>query len=161
MRSRRFLVDGGIYHAFARINRQEFIFKDDDIKNMFLEVLKAAKKKYNFIIYHFCIMDNHIHLMIKTLNNYSLSEIMQWILSKFAVKYNKFMGYHGHVWYDRFKSKIIRTYSQFLKVFEYISNNPVKAGMVRNAEDYFYSGITFIKNKVYEIINPPGSYFSY
>ena len=150
-----------MYHAFARINRQEFIFKDNEIKDMFLEVLKAAKKKYNFIIYHFCIMDNHIHLIIKTLRNNSLSEIMQWILSRFAVKFNKLKGYHGHVWYDRFKSKIIRTYSQFLKVFEYISNNPVKAGMVENAEDYFYSGITFIKNKVFEIINPPGSYFRY
>ncbi len=105
-------------------------------------------------------MDNHIHLIIKTLRNNSLSEIMQWILSRFAVKFNKLKGYHGHVWYDRFKSKIIRTYSQFLKVFEYISNNPVKAGMVEMLR-IILQRITFIKNKVFEIINPPGSYFRY
>ena len=94
--------------------------------------------------------------MIKPLLKNDLSKIMQWILSVFAVKYNKINGFYGHVWYDRFKSKIIKTFSQYLAVYEYINNNPVKAGIVEKPEEYIYCGITYLKNKIYEIIDPPG-----
>ena len=113
MRLKRILIDQASYHVYARSNRQEFIFEKDCIKEMFIQVLKEARKKYNFHIDNFCIMSNHIHLIIKPLGKCSLSKIMQWILSKFAVLFNKFYGYHGHVWYDRFKSKIIESLLQF------------------------------------------------
>ena len=161
MRKKRLIIDNGLYHVIARANRQEFIFEQNEFKELFIDIIRAAKKKYDFLIYHFCIMDNHIHFIIKPLKKSKLSEIMRWILGNFAVKFNRLNNYHGHVWYDRFKSIIIRTYTQFLRVFDYISNNPVKAGIVQKAEDYFYSGITFIKNKVFEIVNPPGPYFRY
>ncbi len=159
MRKPRELRGNAIYHVTAKANRKEFIFEPDIIKEMFVEILKAAKKRYKFRIKNFCIMTNHIHLMIKPLNGKDLSKIMQWILSKFAVRFNKFYGYQGHVWYDRFKSKIFETYSHYKAAYEYINNNPVKAGIVMRAEDYFYCGISFMKNKVFEIVDPPPGAF--
>ena len=160
MRVPRQLKENVSYHVTARANRQEFIFESDSIKELFLDVLKAAKKRYKFKIINFCIMGNHVHIMIKPLHKSDLSKIMQWVLSVFAVKFNKINGFYGHVWYDRFKSTIIETLRHFLTVFEYINNNPVKAGMVEKPEDYFYCGITFLKNKVYEIVDPPDSIFN-
>ena len=158
MRMPRQLKINAMYHVTARANRQEFIFKPDFIKQMFLDVVKAAKKKYKFRIENFCIMSNHVHIMIQPLHKSNLSKIMQWILSKFAVIFNRFYGYHGHVWYDRFKSIIIESLKHYITVYEYLKNNPVKAGLVKNPEDYFYCGITYLKNKVYEIVDPPGSF---
>ena len=155
MRYKRLLINNGTYHVIARTNRQEFIFDSDYIKEMFIKVLKEAKKKYQFRVDNFCIMGNHIHLMIKPLERSSLSKIMQWMLSKFAVKFNKHYNYRGHVWYDRFKSKIIESLKQFIAVNEYIDNNPVKAGMVKRTEDYFYCGITFLNKKIFSVIDPP------
>ena len=158
MRYRRILIKNCSYHVIARTNRQEFIFDSDSIKEMFIKVLKEAKKKYKFRIDNFCIMGNHIHLIIKPLGISSLSKIMQWILSKFAVRFNKHYNFKGHVWYDRFKSIIIETLKQFIRVNEYIDNNPVKAGIVKKTEDYYYCGITFLKNKIFGVIDPPGGY---
>ncbi len=156
MRNRRQLTDNGFYHVTARANRKEFIFEQDIIKKMFIDILKDAKKKFGFKIKNFCIMSNHIHLIIKPLNKQDLSKIMQWLLSVFAVRFNKFYGYCGHVWYDRFKSSIIKTFTYYKSAYEYINNNPVKAGLVDKPENYEFCGITYLKNKVYEVIDPPG-----
>ena len=155
MRQARLLINGASYHVTAKANRQEFIFQPDVIKDLFLEVLADAKKKYDFKVINFCVMSNHIHLMIKPLKDACLSDIMQWVLGNFAVKFNKFYCIHGHVWYDRFKSKVIRTFKHYLAAYIYICNNPVKAGIVENAEDYPYSGLFHILNKIFSIIDPP------
>ena len=65
MRKPRKLILGAEYHVVARANRQEFIFKSDQIKDLFLDVVRRAKKKYSFVIRNFCIMSNHIHLLIR------------------------------------------------------------------------------------------------
>lgn len=122
------------------------ILEDEQMKLLFLDVLKRAKKKYNFIFRSFCIMGNHIHLEITPQHEISISKIMQWILSVFAKNYNKIFAYKGHVWYDRFKSKIIETVQQLINTFLYIANNPVRAGIANHPLAFNYSGITFQKN---------------
>ncbi len=155
MRKKREIKNGFSYHITARINRQEFIFDSANIKEMFMDTLKRAKFKYKFLIKNFCIMNNHIHIILKPLQGQSLSKIMQWILSVFAQKYNKFFGLKGHVWQDRFKSKIIESFRQYLNTFIYISNNPVKAGIVNTAVDFQYNGITDIQKGYLNIIERP------
>lgn len=155
MRKRRKILDGARYHVSARANRKEFIFKSDKIKNLFLNTVKRAKKKHKFSVTNFCIMNNHIHMLMQPLKNQSLSKIMQWILATFAINYNKIFGYSGHVWYDRFHSTVIYSFRQYVKTFIYISDNPVKAGFVRKADEYEFNGITNIKRGLYDILDPP------
>ncbi len=154
MRKTREIYNGAIYHVSAKANRGEFILDSPEIKEMFINILKRAKKKYSFKLKHFCIMNNHIHLLIEPAINTSLSRIMQWILSVFAVKFNKVSGYHGHVWYDRFKSKVIKRIIQYINTFNYISNNPVKAELCQNSTDYKYSGLRYILNRIFDLIDP-------
>ena len=159
MRTKRKLQDDAVYHVTARSNRQEFIFEHDDIKELFLFILTAAKKKYKFKLINFSIMSNHVHIMLKPEKNADLSKIMQWILSVFAVRFNKIHGYHGHVWYDRFKSVIADTLKHLAAAYEYINNNAVKAGLTEKAEDYKYRGFFFRKNKKAGIVDPPDILF--
>lgn len=155
MRKRREIKANSYYHVVARANRKEFIFEKDEVKELFIKVLGRARKKYKFQIKNFCIMGNHIHLLVKPAENENLSIIMQWILSVFAVSFNHKYNYLGHVWYDRFKSKVVDSYAQYLNVYKYILNNPVKAEIVEKASDYYYCGLTFIKKKLFKIIDPP------
>ncbi len=155
MRKRREIRDGFSYHITARINRQEFIFESNEIKQMFMDVIRRAKGRYHFLIRNFCIMNNHIHFILKPLPGNSLSKIMQWILSVFAQKYNKLYGVIGHVWQGRFKSKIIENFRQYINTFIYIANNPVKAGIVKSAVDFKYNGITEIQKGCLDIVERP------
>ena len=155
MRKTRELKRNAEYHVTAKINRGEFILESDDIKDLFLHIVERAKKKYSFKIRGFSIMDNHIHFLMKPGCEESLSRIMQWILSVFAIYYNKMFNLKGHVWYDRFNSKIIETFRQLIATFKYICDNPVKANLVKTPQEYKYGVLWFIHHKQYQFIEPP------
>ena len=155
MRKRRELKDGASYHIYALINRKEYLLKSAFIKTMFMIILKRAKRKYSFQIGNYCIMDSHIHFILKPMKGESLSSIMQWILGVFAQKYNRTFDLHGHVWYDRFKSKIIVDFRQYLHTFIYISNNPVKAGMVGSPGEFKFSGIQNLQKGIFDLMERP------
>ncbi len=138
----------------ARANRQEMIFEHDAFKEIFLATMKRAKKKYQFLFFNFCIMGNHIHFLIQPGPEAGLSKIMQWILSVFAMKYNRIHGYKGHVWYDRFKSRILEGIFEYLDAYVYVLQNPVEAGLVKRADEYAYNGITFMLKGMTEIFEP-------
>jgi len=129
--------------------------KDSEIKDMFEETLKRAKGRFRFHIRNFCIMGTHVHIMIEPLAGESLSKIMQWILGVFAKKYNKCFKLMGHVWYDRFKSFIISSFRKFLETFIYITENPVKAGIVIRFDEFEHSGATHLKRGLHNIVEPP------
>ena len=155
MRKPRELLNNAEYHVTARINRGEFILESDDIKDLFLHIVERAKKKYSFKIRGFSIMDNHVHFLMKPGKEESLSRIMQWILSVFAMRYNKMFNLKGHVWYDRFNSKIIESFRQLISTFRYICDNPVKADLVKDAQEYEYGSLWFIRHKRFNFIEPP------
>ena len=161
MRKPRVLQIGAKYHVSAKINRGEHIFEPNEIKNLFLEIVKRAKKKYEFSLKNFVVMDNHIHFIIEPLKNESLSKIMQWILFVFAMRYNKIHNITGHVWQNRFWSKIIDGIHQLVDTFKYISKNPVKAEMVTKAEEYEYCGLHYILKGIYDIVDRPDFDYDY
>lgn len=141
MRKPRELKTGALYHVTARANRKEMILDSRGMKDLFLETLTRAKKRYAFRIENFCIMGNHIHLMIRPGAGESLSKIMQWILSVFAMAYNRIHGFWGHVWGSRFFSRILAGLREFLAVFDYIDQNPLKAQQLWDPQDWKYGGL--------------------
>jgi len=155
MRKPREIQTGAAYHVVARANRSEFILESKENKEMFMNVFLRAKKKFNFRLNHFVVMGNHIHLLIVPLGETNLSDLMQWILGVFAKRYNWVYKLKGHIWYDRFKSKVIRSFGQFFNTFLYISNNPVKALLCEKPEDYHYSGVRYRKKNRLKLLDPP------
>jgi REP element-mobilizing transposase RayT len=142
MRKPRELEDGADYHVTARSNRSEMLFEEDPCyKELLLQYVEKAKKKYDFEIQNICVMGNHIHMIIRPGKGSRLCDIMKSILGGFARRYNIINNLKGHVWYDRFKSKVIHQMQQFFNTFAYISNNPVRAMIVPHPWDYKYSAI--------------------
>ncbi|MDR0442426.1 MAG: transposase [Treponema sp.] len=157
MRLPRMLRDGAEYHVTARINRSEMILLPDEEKLLLLTVIKRAKKKYRFQIKNFCIMNNHLHLLIKPGSNESLSRIMQWILSVFAMAWNRKHHMNGHVWGERFYSRIIAGMVDFLRVFIYIDENPVYAQLVDSSWMWRFGGLWHHHHGVADITDAPES----
>ncbi|TVQ26351.1 MAG: transposase [Spirochaetaceae bacterium] len=153
MRKPRKTQKGATYHVVARANRKEFIFRRDFIKDLFLETIHDAHDRYSFRVMNICIMSNHVHLMIKPDNGENISRVMQWILGVFAMRFNRELGLQGHVWYDRFKSKVIESFRQFLATFLYISENPLRAGLVESVDEYKYVGNRIIRDGPTDVMN--------
>lgn len=124
----------GIYHVMLRgINRQT-IFEEDEDKRKFLETLEKYKGISKFEVYAYCLMDNHIHLLIKEKEE-SISVSMKRISSSYVYWYNTKYERCGHLFQDRFKSEKIETKMSFLRVLRYIHQNPLKAGLAKTVFD--------------------------
>jgi putative transposase len=157
MRKPRMLQEGARYHVTARANRKEMILDSDPMKELFLSVLKRARRKYRFRIENFCIMGNHFHLIIRPANGTNLSSIMQWIMSVFAMAYNRIWKLTGHVWGSRFFSRIISGLRELMQVFKYIDENPLKARKRINSRAWRYNGLGHDSQRCREILDaiPP------
>ncbi|MCC3648470.1 transposase [Cytobacillus oceanisediminis] len=128
----------GIYHIIWRgANRQE-IFHDDEDWTKFLEILKKYKKNCELIIYTWCLMSNHVHLLIKE-GNENISAAMKRIGVSYVGYYNWKYRTTGHLFQDRFKSEGVENRKYFLTVVRYIHQNPVKAGMVNQPAEWRWS----------------------
>lgn len=128
----------GIYHIVARgINRQDIFLGTEDFVR-YLEILKATKTISKFELYGYCMMTNHVHLLICERSE-GISKIMERLGTRYAWWYNFKYDRVGHVFQDRFKSENVEDERYLLGVIRYIHNNPVKAMMVEAAEDYKWS----------------------
>ena len=137
---------GAIYHVMSRGNRKLTLYKDRDDFLTFLEIVKKASRIFHFKIHALCLMTNHFHMAIET-GDRELWKIMQWILHRYAVRFNRKYNYSGHLFEDRYTSCLIEDDSYFLEVTRYIHLNPVRAHMVNDALEYEYSSYQeFVKN---------------
>ena len=121
--------DSGVGQCFMRDDRVAQIVKDT--------LFYYDGKKYKIIAW--CIMPNHVHILIEVFNGFSLSEIIHSWKSFSANQINKLLNRTGQVWMMEYFDRYIRDYEHFDKVVNYIHNNPVKAGLVKSPSEYRWS----------------------
>ncbi|MFA5778738.1 MAG: transposase [Elusimicrobiota bacterium] len=138
-RRARFTVENGTYHIMLRGNNRANIFKNDDDFSYFLELLKDNKEKYGLKIYHYVLMDNHVHIIIWSPDGASLSAAMKRITVTYTRYYRKLYKGIGHFFQDRFKSFLIQEGKYLLECGRYVELNPVRADMVKSPEGYKWS----------------------
>ena len=127
-----------IYHAMLRgINRQ-VVFNCDADKYHFMKVLQECKEVSGFKLHAFCLMSNHIHLLIEPADE-PLEIIFKRIGSRYAVWYNRKYQRAGHLFQDRFRSENVETDQYYMTVLRYILQNPMKAGMESKPGNYRWS----------------------
>ena len=127
-----------IYHVMVRgINRQD-IFEDDEDRLRFLEVLKECRAVSRFRLYAFCLMSNHVHLLMET-GDEPLGQVMKRLGSRYVWWYNQKYGRTGHLFQDRFRSEAVEDRAYFLTVLRYIIRNPMNAGLEAKPGTYRWS----------------------
>ena len=130
--------ESGIYHIMLRGINQQVIFEDDEDYEKFIETLKAYKEISGYKIFAYCLMSNHIHILLKV-GKESVDKILKRIASSYVYWYNWKYYRRGHLFQDRFKSEPVEDEGYLLTVIRYIHQNPIKANIVRNIESYEYS----------------------
>lgn len=161
MRKPRLLVDGAWYHVTVRANRQEMLLDRTEIRDLFLVYLARARKRHRFDVSNFCVMGNHVHVLLRPREGESLSSIMRWLLGCFARAYNRKRGWTGHFWGDRFHSRVINGIRDFAIAFGYIDENPVKAGLVSQPVDWRHSGAWHSLREGSRCLDPPPGWLAF
>lgn len=137
-RQARIKGESGIYHVMLRgINHQQIFFDAED-HSKYLQLLYDYKAVCGYQLYAYCLMGNHIHLLIKE-GKAGLEEIFKRIGCKFVYWYNIKYERSGPLFQDRFKSEPVEDDAYLLTVLRYIHQNPVKAGLCKEPEEYLYS----------------------
>ncbi|MCQ6278513.1 transposase [Bacillus sp. EB600] len=137
-RGARMKSRSGIYHIMLRgANRQE-IFHDDEDCERFLDSIQRFKLKSEMGIYAWCLMSNHVHLLLKE-GKEDLSTTMKRIGVSFVWYYNEKYRTTGHLFQGRFKSENVESNRYLFTVIRYIHQNPVKAGIVNQVDGWRWS----------------------
>ncbi|AWN73094.1 transposase [Legionella anisa] len=138
---------GGLYHITSRGNRKESIYLSDEDRENFLSVLGDACLKYHWLCHSYCLMTNHYHLLIETpLGN--LSKGMRYLNGVYTQKFNKLHKRIGHVLQGRYKSILVEKDSYLLELSRYIVLNPVRAGIVEKADEWYWSSYLATSGRV-------------
>ncbi len=137
-RKPRSMSSSGIYHVILRSVNQHIIFEEDSDYQKFLFILSDCVKKYDIQIYAYCLMDNHVHLLIHS-SRICLASFFQSLGTRFVRWYNNKYSRCGHLFQERFYSVAIETNSAFLSVLLYIHNNPANANVCRHPSEYRWS----------------------
>lgn len=135
----RVLIENACFHAMTRGNQKQKVFFDKTDYELYLNILRKAKLRYGVRLYSYCLMPNHVHLLVDPKVAYDVSWFMHWINRGYAAYFNKTYNKVGHVWQGRFASKPIIKDEYLLNCSEYIEANPVRAGLVSAVSDYQWS----------------------
>jgi putative transposase len=133
---------GALYHVFSRGNERRKIFFDTQDKQLFLRTLGQMCKRFNAEIYAFMLMDNHYHLLLKTLQA-NLSRAMQWLAGSYVCRFNRKHGRSGHLFQGRFRMILVENTAYLLRLSCYIHRNPLRANLVKRLISYRWSSYRY------------------
>ena len=145
-RQRRKLSKTGTYHIMLRGNERKSIFPEEEDYRKFLQTLANKKRDDSYLLYAYCLMSNHLHLLIRE-KKQNISQIMKRINIAYAYYFNKKYNRVGHVFQDRFKSEPVEEEGYLLSVIRYIHNNPLDAKMVNDSILYPWSSYNYYINE--------------
>lgn len=130
-----------IYHIMVRSISDTPLFKCSNDKDMYLGLIRKYQVQFDFKVYAYCLMDTHAHIIIDC-NGADISKIMHGINQCYAQYFNRTYNRHGHLFQDRFKSKIIYEDKYIVALSSYIHNNPADIKEYENrVEKYRYSSL--------------------
>ena len=139
----RILKDEGIYHLISRGNNKNPVFEVDNSYKKFKEILFLSRLKFNWRIYHYCLMPNHVHILAWIEKGKELPKLMQHVLQAYSRWYDWKTGFTGYFWQGRYKSPLIENDIYLLECARYIERNPIRASLVRKPEDYLWSSYRY------------------
>ena len=143
-------IKTSFFHVITQGINKSYIFeRAEDIK-YYIKIMYQLTKEQKIKIIGYCIMSNHAHMLIETEEIKELSKYMQRLNTKYGKYYNKKYNRVGYVFRDRYRAQGIYTEKYLYNCLRYIYNNPVKAGISKNAKDYPYSNYKKIDGELDE-----------
>ena len=138
-RSARLVYEGFPHHIVQRGNRSQKVFFSEDDKSLFKRLLQDFSCRYGLGIWAYCLMDNHLHLIAVPEKKDSLALSMGAVTKRYTDRINFRENWKGSIWQGRFRSSIIMSERYLYAAIRYVERNPVRAGIVKRAEDFKFS----------------------
>ena len=142
----RIEFEDAFYHVMARGNARQDIFLNDTDRLKFIENLGRVAKRFDWVVWAWCLMDNHYHLLIQT-RQPTLSKGMREVNGIYTQAFNRRHGRVGHVLQGRYKAILIDQDSYLLELSRYVVLNPVRAGLVQHAAEFSWSSYRAVMGK--------------
>jgi putative transposase len=137
-RKPRLELEGGLYHIITRGNNRQLIFGIEGDYQKMLSLLTLVKSKLPFFLYAYCLMPNHLHLLVERQVS-SVGAVMHRLLGGYSKYYNRKYGRVGHLFQSRYKGILCQSDQYLAELVRYIHLNPVRAKMVRKPAAYRFS----------------------
>jgi putative transposase len=130
------------HHVVQRGHNRQVVFAEPSDYQRYLEDLRELKALFDVKVYAFCLMTNHVHLLLAPGNSVTgLGQLMKGLAGRMTRYRNKQEGRTGTLWESRYKSSVVQTDAYLLACSRYIELNPVRAQMVQHARDYPWSSL--------------------
>ena len=129
------------YHIICRSISEIDLFRDNDDKAKYMELIKKYQTIFHFKVYAYCLMDNHLHILLFS-NGSDISRIMHGINQSYSQYYNRKYSRHGHVFQDRFKSKVVDNDRYMFVLSLYIHKNIKDLKNVKSIYKYEFSSLS-------------------
>jgi len=142
----RIEFEDAFYHVMARGNARQDIFLNDADRVKFIDNLGRVAKRFDWVVWAWCLMDNHYHLLIQT-RQPTLSKGMREVNGVYTQAFNRRHGRVGHVLQGRYKAILIDQDSYLLELSRYVVLNPVRAGLVQLASESSWSSYRAVMGK--------------
>jgi REP element-mobilizing transposase RayT len=136
-----------LYHITSRGDRREDIYEDAEDRLIFLSLLGKVVADFNWLCHGYCLMTNHYHLIVETLEG-NLSKGMRQLNGVYTQTSNRRHGRTGHLFQGRYKAILVDKESYLLELARYVVLNPARAGMVRKLEDWPWSSYLAMSGQV-------------
>lgn len=134
----RVVIPGIPHHIIQRGNRRQTVFFNNEDKQTYLEYLNIYAKPAGISFFGYCLMNNHVHLLVVPKTKESLAIGLAEAHRRYSRMINFRQGWRGYLWEGRFKSYPLSE-NHLYAAMRYIERNPVRAKIVEKAEDYPWS----------------------
>lgn len=138
-RSLRLAVDGVALHVIQRGNNRAACFLTDNERLVYLAQLGRLSERYDCAVHAYCLLTNHVHLLLTPAAVGSLSALMRDLGQRYVQYFNRRHARTGTLWEGRFRSCIVESERYVLACYRYIELNPVRARMVDHPSGYLWS----------------------
>jgi len=139
MRMPRINLKDALYYVTSRGDNNEELFKDPGDYNTYTELLKKYKEQYGFKIFSYCLVPNHLHLLIELKEGTTISQVMHNLHSNYTKYFNKKHDKQGHLFQERYKLILMEKAPYLLDISAYIHLNPLALNLVKDLDSYSYS----------------------
>ena len=138
-RAPRFFVPNGVWHVTHLATDSEIFFREADDFRAFLELLEVVMKWASWRLYDYCLMTNHLHLVVQTPHP-TLPTGMRRLMGTYVEEYNAKYGRRGALVHGRYGAKLVDTEEYYDECMKYVAHNPVTAGLCERPEEWPWSG---------------------